>query len=113
MKQIIFSAIVLIMFSITLSAQDKKTDDKKKKSEEITFIVGMHCQSCKERIEKIIPFEKGVKDINVNLEKKEVTVFFNPQKTSIEKLEQTIKDLGYETKVKPISQEIGSKNTSL
>jgi copper chaperone CopZ len=58
----------------------------------------MHCQSCKERIEKAIPMEKGVKDIKVDLEKKEVTLVYNPTKTTEEKLKKAIEELGYTCK---------------
>ena len=94
MKSKLVITAVLIALSFALSAQDKNVDTKKKK-EEVTFIVGMHCQACKERIEKTIPMERGVKDINVDLKKKEVTIIYNPQKTTVEKIKQAIVELGY------------------
>ena len=44
--------------------------------------------------------ERGVKDINVILEKKEVTVTYNPQKTNIGKLKKAFIELGYTCEVK-------------
>ena len=84
----------MVILSATISAQIKSKTDKKN-TVEITFNVGMHCQSCKDRIEKNIPMEKGVKDLKVDLNKKEVTVVYNPVKTTVEKLIKAFQDLGY------------------
>ena len=97
----------LLILSITVSAQIKN-DTIKKKTEEVTFIVNMHCDACKEKIEKYIPMERGVKDINVDLEKKEVTVIYKPAKTDVEKLKKAIEYLGYTCKEK-----VENKNTEL
>jgi len=85
--------MMAIVFAF-LNAQSEK-EKSLKKTTEVTFLVGMHCQGCKDRIEKEIPFEKGVKDLKVDLEKKEVTVVYNPQKTTETKLRNAFIDLGY------------------
>ena len=85
---------LMVILSATISAQMKNKTGQKK-TVEITFSVGMHCQSCKDRIEKNIPMEKGVKDLKVDLDKKEVTVVYNPVKTTVEKLKKAFQDLGY------------------
>ncbi|MDP4271627.1 MAG: heavy-metal-associated domain-containing protein [Bacteroidota bacterium] len=86
--------LLLSVLVATIQAQTpvNKTD---KKTDQITFHVGMHCQACKDRIEKYIPMEKGVKDLKVDLDKKEVTIVFNPQKTTVEKLKKAVEILGY------------------
>ena len=91
--------LLLLILVATINAQTviNKID---KKSDEITFNVSMHCQGCKERIEKYIPMEKGVKDLKVDLEKKEVTIVYNPQKTTVEKLKKAVETLGYVCKRK-------------
>ena len=91
-KIILLSVLFLSMTVLIFNAQNQS---KEKKNSEVTFYVGMHCAACKERIEKNIPFEKGVKDLEVDLEKKEVTIIFNPQKTTIEKLKNAVIELGY------------------
>ncbi|MCX7953728.1 MAG: heavy-metal-associated domain-containing protein [Bacteroidales bacterium] len=63
---------------------------------------------CKERIEKKIKKEKGVYSVNVNLDTKYVTIFYNPQKTSPDKLRLAISKLGYQAddiKPDPIAYE--------
>ena len=99
MKAKLSSLILLLMLSVSVNAQ-VKNDANKKASEEVTFIVNMHCQGCKDKIEKFIPLEKGVRDIKVDLAKKEVTVFYKPTKTTKEKLIKAIEDLGYNCKEK-------------
>jgi copper chaperone CopZ len=86
--------LVLLLFMGTTSAQDNKPS-KQKKSEETTFLVNMHCQNCQTRIEKNIAWEKGVKNLKVNLEDKTVTIIYNPQKTTEEKLQKAIEKLDF------------------
>jgi copper chaperone CopZ len=76
-------------------AQEKKEKAKKEKNEKVTFTVDMYCENCKAKIEKNISWEKGVKDLTVNLEKKTVTIVYNPQKTTEKKLKKAIEKLGY------------------
>jgi periplasmic mercuric ion binding protein len=103
MKIFLLSALFLIVAATIFNAQSQKKTNEKKFAE-VIFIVNMHCQNCKDRIEKNIPFEKGVKDLTVDLEKKEVTIVFNPQKTSIEKLKKAVIDLGYTCEQKEVQK---------
>jgi copper chaperone CopZ len=97
----IFRFFVLLLavcsFAFTAAAQDKKAD-KKKKTESVTFDVNMTCDNCKAKIERHISWEKGVKDLKVNLDKKQVTVKYDPAKTSEEKLEKAITGLEFTCK---------------
>ena len=72
-----------------------KTSAQKKKTESVCFNVNMSCDRCKARIEKIIPFEKGVKDLTVNLENKTVKIAYDPKKTDETKLQKAIEKLDY------------------
>ncbi|MFT4071253.1 MAG: heavy metal-associated domain-containing protein [Dysgonamonadaceae bacterium] len=89
--------IVLINLALcfSLSANDKQKDEKNKKDISVTFVVNMVCENCKAKIQKNISWEKGVKDLKVNLEEKTVSIRFNPEKTTEEKLKQAIEKLGY------------------
>lgn len=66
-----------------------------KKTETVTFKVGMHCRNCVNKIQENIAFEKGVKDLKISLENKTVTITFDPSKTSADTLESAIRKLGY------------------
>lgn len=67
-----------------------------KKSESVTVNTTIQCSQCEKRILKNIPFEKGVKDVKVDLDKKTVWVEFDPSKTSALKIRQAISKLGYD-----------------
>ena len=71
----------------------------KKKTETVTFKTSIHCQKCVKKVMDNIAFEKGVKDLKVNLEEKLVTVTFDPSKTSAEALAKALVKLGYEAEV--------------
>lgn len=60
----------------------------------VVFNVDLHCQGCVNKIEKNIAFEKGVKDLQCSLTSKTVMVTFDPEKTSIETLQEAFKALG-------------------
>jgi copper chaperone CopZ len=69
--------------------------DAKKKASEVTFKVNMTCENCQKRIEKHIAWEKGVKDLRVDLDKKLVTVKYDSKKTDEDALKKAIEGLGY------------------
>jgi copper chaperone CopZ len=78
------------MFSA--NAQDKKNA---KISEVKLAVTNMHGDHCKQRIEKNIPFEKGIKDVAVNLSDNTVTVKYDNTKTDVEKIKGQFRKLGY------------------
>ena len=92
-KMMLLSVLLLIGGVFTVNAQNEKTD--KKKTEEVTFIVSMHCHGCQSKIEKNISWEKGVKDLKADLEKKTVTITYDPKRTNEEKLKKAIEKLDF------------------
>jgi copper chaperone CopZ len=83
----------LLLFGWTANAQEKENTQPKKAV--VSFVVNMTCDNCKHRIEKNVSWEKGVKDLQVNLEHKTVKITYNPQKTTKEALKQAIEKLAY------------------
>lgn len=57
----------------------------------------MHCASCENRIKKALKFEKGVKDIATDLEQQTVTITYDADKTTPEKLQEALEKEGYAT----------------
>ena len=53
--KILFTLVVFVMMGLTVSAQTKKDTT-------VIFKVGIHCPSCKAKLDKDMPFEKGIKD---------------------------------------------------
>lgn len=98
-KVLFLMMICLTSFGLGVNAQDKK--EKKSNKEEVVFDVSLHCDNCKKKVEKNIPFEKGVTNLKVNLDDKTVLVQYNPKKTDKDKLQKAIEKLGYEVKEQP------------
>ena len=51
----------------------------------------MHCESCENKIKKNMRFEKGVKKVETNIEKQEVTITYDPSKNTVEGLQAGMK----------------------
>lgn len=65
------------------------------KTETVVFNTRMSCNNCVKKIRENISFEKGVKGLEISLEKQTITVTYDPKKTDAEKLAAAIKKLGY------------------
>lgn len=59
-------------------------------------ISGIHCASCVLKIEKALKKEAGVVSANVNFALGTLAIEFDPQKNSLNKIKDKIKDIGYE-----------------
>ena len=82
--------------STSVQQQDKKKDEKKKKATvTVTFKTNMHCKNCVKKITDNISYEKGVKDLKVNLDDNLVTITYNPAKTDEATLAKALEKLGY------------------
>lgn len=68
---------------------------EQKNTAEITIQTSVVCEMCKERIEKSLFFEKGVKEVNVDMNKKTVHVKYRTDKTTPENIKQALSKLGY------------------
>ncbi|MDR1552177.1 MAG: heavy-metal-associated domain-containing protein [Prevotellaceae bacterium] len=96
MKKILIIALSLLTLTFATNAQDKKNS---KISEVKLAVSNMHGDHCKQRIEKNIPFEKGIKDVEVNIKDNTVIVKYDNTKTDVEKIRESFKKLGYPTEV--------------
>ncbi len=66
---------------------------------QVVFATSIHCANCGKKVQENIAFEKGVKDLKVDVPGKTVTVTFNPAKTDTLKLKKALNKLGYEAEV--------------
>jgi copper chaperone CopZ len=99
----LFNVLIVIAFTaFTFAgsgkafAQDQPKDDK---TATMKCWVSMTCENCKAKVEKNIAYEKGVKDLQVDLPSKIVTIKYRTDKTSPEKLTKAIQKLGYKAEV--------------
>ena len=90
---IMLAAVMAVGFAADGFAQ------KAKKTETVVFVTSIHCDHCKKNIEDKIPFEKGVKDVKVDVPTKKVTVDYDPAKTDAQILKKAIEKLGYKAEI--------------
>jgi len=94
--------LLLGIFCLSLSTVSfaQSGAPKKANEAEVTFTTNMDCHNCQKKIESKLPFEKGVKDLKVNLEKNEIWILYQTDKTDKKKLAEAIEKIGYEAKEK-------------
>lgn len=80
---------ILILITIPARAQESTLAELKVKTSAV-------CEMCKENIERELAFEKGVKKSDLDVKSKIVTVTYNPNKTTPEKIRQAISKAGYD-----------------
>ena len=72
---------------------------KKSNKQTVLLNCDLHCQGCCDKIMKNIAFEKGVKDVSVDLPNQTVKIVFDEAKTDTTTLAKAIRKLGYDAKV--------------
>lgn len=92
MKINLIALFAAFLFTIGLTAWTSAEDKEK----EVKIKTSAICEMCKERIERNLAFEKGVKEANLNLEDKVITVKYNPKKTDVSKIKANIAKTGYD-----------------
>ena len=85
MKKIILMCLVALFgIGIANAQEPKKGGDKK--SVTVEFVTDIDCAGCAKKVTNTIPYEKGVKDVQVDVTTKTVTVTYDPLKTNNETL---------------------------
>lgn len=84
---------MLVLACVFLSSTAKPERRK------VVYASNVDCESCEKKVMENIAFEKGVKDVSVDLEKETVAIVFDETKTDTLKLARAIRKLGYEAKV--------------
>ena len=93
----ILAVILLSTVAINVNAAGKK---KEVKNAEVTFVTTIDCPHCVKKLEAVLPFEKGVKDMKIKLEDRTVWFKYDTQKTSKENLKKAIEKNGYKAEEK-------------
>lgn len=88
MKKLLTLLLTLFVGTTMALAKDVKTVV-------LTTNPQMHCSGCETKIKKNIRFEKGVKDIQTSVPNQTVTIKYDADKTSVEKLIKAFEKLGY------------------
>lgn len=93
MKTIRFVMMLTVMLIVAVSANAEKKGEKT-----VIFSADLHCKSCVIKVEKNIPFEKGVKGLKVDMDSQTITITFREDKNSIENLKKAIEKLDIQVK---------------
>lgn len=90
MRKVIMTLAITLM-GVAAQAKDIKT---------VIFTTQpqMHCASCEKKIKGNLRYEKGVKRIDTSVEQQKLTVKYDADKTSAEKLQKAFKKFGYEAR---------------
>lgn len=84
MKKIIALFIMVAACAGIATAAPKVKAEKKIAT--ATFITDLDCDHCAQKIYNTIPYEKGIKDVQVDVKSKSVTVKFDAAKNNVEAL---------------------------
>jgi copper chaperone CopZ len=94
--------IMVVMLISTVFTTMALAQKPGKNTSEVVYKVSIDCEGCKKKIEKNIAFEKGVKDLRIDMQKKLVTVVFDSTKTNGEKLKAAIEKLDFSVEKVPV-----------
>lgn len=70
----------------------------------------MHCAACENKIKSNLRFEKGIKSIETSVPDQTVTVQYNADKTTPEKLQKGFEKFGYKARILKDGEKV-EKNT--
>ena len=84
MKKVILMCLVALFTVGAVSSQ--KPHKGGKQTTTTVFVTDIDCAGCAKKVNDTIPYEKGVKDVQVDVDAKSVTVTFDPSKTNNETL---------------------------
>lgn len=88
---IIFSALALLVALTAAKPQIVKRT--------VVYASNVECKNCEKKVLENIAFEKGVKDVKVDLGEQTVTVVFDQAKTDTCTLAKALRKLGYAAQV--------------
>jgi copper chaperone CopZ len=86
----------LLLLCALMLLQTVNAQEKKSKLETVIIQTSAECGDCKDRIEEMLNYTKGVKFSELDLETKKVTVKFSPKKISLSQIKTKLSELGYD-----------------
>ena len=98
MKKIIMLCLLAVMgFGVADAVAQKKGDAALKTT---VFLTDVDCETCAKKIDNSLPFQKGVKEVKVDVPTRKVTVTFDTSKTNEEALIKAFKKIKINAEVK-------------
>ena len=83
--------IITVMLMQMVNAQEKKSS-----LETVIIQTSAECGDCKERIEEMLNYTKGIKFSELDLETKKLTVKYSTKKISLAEIKTKLSELGYD-----------------
>jgi periplasmic mercuric ion binding protein len=98
----IVTMMVMVATSAGLYAQTKKSETLKIKTSAV-------CDMCKSRLEQGLAYEKGIKDVSLDVDTKVLTVNYAVGKTTPDEIRKKVSMLGYDADNVPADKTAYSK----
>ncbi len=89
MKKIILMAVVAIM-AVAVSTAAPKAE---KKIVTTVFVTDIDCEGCAKKITNTIPYERGIKNLKVDVATQSVSVTYDASKNSVEQLTKAFESI--------------------
>ena len=83
-------ALLAMLVGVAVAAPKQKAE---KKIATVVFTTDLDCHHCAQKVMNSIPYEKGIKDVQVDVPTKTVTVKFDEAKNSIESLTKAFESI--------------------
>ena len=100
MKKIIMLCLMAVIgFGVTGAMAQKKQVDLKT----TVFQTDVDCENCAKKVDNSIPYQKGVKEVKVDVSTKTVTVTYDTSKTNDETLVKAFKKVKVNAEVKEVA----------
>lgn len=90
MKNIITITLIALTTLFTANLKAQKTNDT------IKIKTSAQCEMCKQRLEKSMAYEKGIKSSSLDVNTAIFTVVYKPNKTTPDKIKSAIIKTGYD-----------------
>ena len=91
MKKIMMILAALVVVAGVATAAPKQKAEKKIAT--VVFTTDLDCHHCAQKVMNTIPYEKGIKDVQVDVPTKTVTVKFDEAKNSTELLTKAFESI--------------------
>lgn len=98
MKKYLFG-ILMLLISMNGFSQEKVKGKK-----EITVHTSVQCGDCKDRIESVLNYTKGVKYTEVDVASKNVVIGYKAKKITADEIKEIIRNIGYSADELPADQ---------
>jgi len=98
----VFNSSLLILFVLLLGCTENSNKSKHTdvvRQANMVFvevpIEGMSCMACVAKVKKTLSDLSGINEVKVSLENKSATIQYNPDNISLDKIKQSIDEIGY------------------